>query len=224
MSTLVLLRHGQASFGADRYDSLSDLGRRQAEAVGRYFFSREQRFTRLWMGPRDRHRLTARYVLEPLGIDWQLPGEPALDEFAEGQQILAAAEQSQGVKLLGEAAITGVEARRRYAAQIEAWARDQVTIHAVPCARDFRATVTAWLRRACADPAPGQNVLAVTSAGVIAAVLAEVLDQPDRVLSDYMSALHNGSLTSLAFSPGRRPGLMSFNETGFLSEKLLSRV
>lgn len=34
MPAIHLVRHGQASFGADNYDVLSDLGRRQAEAVG----------------------------------------------------------------------------------------------------------------------------------------------------------------------------------------------
>ena len=35
MPTVLLVRHGQASFGAADYDVLSDLGRRQAQAAGR---------------------------------------------------------------------------------------------------------------------------------------------------------------------------------------------
>lgn len=34
MGTLYLVRHGQASFGADDYDQLSDLGRRQSVRLG----------------------------------------------------------------------------------------------------------------------------------------------------------------------------------------------
>ena len=37
MGTLYLVRHGQASFGADDYDVLSDLGARQALRLGEYF-------------------------------------------------------------------------------------------------------------------------------------------------------------------------------------------
>ena len=37
MGTLYLVRHGQASFGADDYDQLSDLGRRQSVRLGEYF-------------------------------------------------------------------------------------------------------------------------------------------------------------------------------------------
>ena len=34
MATIYLIRHGQASFGSDDYDQLSQLGIRQAEVTG----------------------------------------------------------------------------------------------------------------------------------------------------------------------------------------------
>ena len=40
MGQLYLVRHGQASFGADDYDQLSELGRRQAVQLGRYWAQR----------------------------------------------------------------------------------------------------------------------------------------------------------------------------------------
>jgi len=40
MGTLYLVRHGQASFGADNYDVLSPLGHRQAERLGQYLKER----------------------------------------------------------------------------------------------------------------------------------------------------------------------------------------
>lgn len=224
MSTLFLLRHGQASFGADHYDALSDLGRRQAEAVGRHFAAREQRFSRLWIGPRERHRLTAQHALSCIGLDSAQAPELALDEFAEGQQILASAALTQGVRLRGEGAISGREARRAYASEIDAWAAGRVRIEGVLSPREFRVRVSAWLRSACADPSPGQTVLAVTSGGVIAAILAEVLAQPDAALAQNMHAVHNASLTELAFSAGRAPGLVAFNETGYLPKDLLTRI
>ena len=36
MGTLYLVRHGQASFGADDYDQLSELGQRQSRRLGQY--------------------------------------------------------------------------------------------------------------------------------------------------------------------------------------------
>ncbi|MDP1886245.1 histidine phosphatase family protein, partial [Polaromonas sp.] len=37
MGTLYLVRHGQASFGAENYDVLSSMGHRQSVRLGEYF-------------------------------------------------------------------------------------------------------------------------------------------------------------------------------------------
>jgi phosphohistidine phosphatase SixA len=62
MAELVLVRHAQASFGADDYDKLSDLGWRQSRWLGEYFAERgaafdhvmlvAQRHAQTWMGSR----------------------------------------------------------------------------------------------------------------------------------------------------------------------------
>lgn len=224
MSSLILLRHGQASFGAERYDELSGRGRAQAEAVGRHLAARGRRFTQVWIGPRERHRMTARHALEPLGQDWQVPAEPALDEFAEGQQILAAAERRRGVKLRGEGAIVGRESVRFYVDEIEAWAERRAHIAGVPDPATFRATVAGWLARATAQTDAGQNLLAVTSGGVIAAVMAIVLDLPDARIAYFMRSVGNASLSEFAFSPGRGVSLVSYNVSAHLPDELLTRL
>ena len=37
MTTIYLIRHGQASFGAESYDKLSATGEQQATVLGQYF-------------------------------------------------------------------------------------------------------------------------------------------------------------------------------------------
>ena len=41
MSMLHLVRHGQASFGADDYDKLSELGWQQSRRLGEYWRSKQ---------------------------------------------------------------------------------------------------------------------------------------------------------------------------------------
>lgn len=223
MSRLILLRHAQASFGAERYDCLSELGCAQAQAVGRHFLAQGRRFSRVWVGPRDRHRLTARYALEGLGADWQGPPAPALDEFAEGQQVLASANRRLGGVAPPEAEDRR-EAVRRYVDQIDAWTEARASIDGAPEVAEFRATVAAWLGRATAETEPGQTVLAVTSAGVVSAVMAIVLDLPNGRLATLMREIHNGSLSEFVFSPGRVPALVSFNVSAHVPEALLTRI
>ena len=218
MSRLILLRHGQASFGADRYDALSDLGRQQAEYVGQYFSERGLRFDRVCIGPRDRHRFTARYALAAVGLDASELADAALDEFAEGQQILASVEMRVKQKLHGK------DAARQYVQEIEAWAEGRSVIPGVRSVQAFRATVAAWLTDVTADASPGQTVLVVTSGGVIGAALAQVLNLPDASLAGFMGVIYNASLTELAFSAGRSSTLVSFNVASYLPDALLTRI
>ena len=44
MGTLYLVRHGQASFGEDDYDKLSELGHRQSRRLGEYFAAKGLHF------------------------------------------------------------------------------------------------------------------------------------------------------------------------------------
>ena len=55
MGTLYLVRHGQASFGADDYDKLSDLGHRQSVRLGEYFAQKGVHFDAVLAGTLRRH-------------------------------------------------------------------------------------------------------------------------------------------------------------------------
>lgn len=58
MSELVLVRHGQASFGADNYDQLSPLGHQQAQLLGQHFSSQQLVFDHVLKGSMYRHEQT----------------------------------------------------------------------------------------------------------------------------------------------------------------------
>ena len=64
MSTLHLVRHGQASFGADDYDRLSELGWRQSRRLGEYWKGKGQQFDQIIMGTLRRHDETWRGIAE----------------------------------------------------------------------------------------------------------------------------------------------------------------
>ncbi len=79
MGTLYLVRHGQASFGADDYDQLSELGQRQAERLGRYWAERGLRFDAVLTGTLKRHAQTWQGIAQGAGLDLQPLAWPGLN-------------------------------------------------------------------------------------------------------------------------------------------------
>lgn len=67
MAELYLVRHGQASFGAENYDELSSSGRIQSRWLGEYFAQANVQFDRVVMGTMQRHRQTADGILAAMG-------------------------------------------------------------------------------------------------------------------------------------------------------------
>ena len=59
MTTLYLIRHGQASFGQENYDQLSGLGLEQAARLGEVFARRLPQFDAVCLGAMKRHKQTA---------------------------------------------------------------------------------------------------------------------------------------------------------------------
>jgi broad specificity phosphatase PhoE len=219
MSQLILLRHGQAAFGAERYDQLSELGLRQAQAAGRHWAAQGTRFTRVIIGPRRRHRLTAQAAIDPLGLKLGDAVEPALDEFADGSTILASARARAG-------AAEAPDQRtllQQYGKEIEAWAAGEVEIPGTPTARAFRTGIADWLGTLTTESEPDQNVLAVTSGGVIAAAFTELMGLPDREIGTLMRRIRNASLTEVLFSRGRM-SLLSFNCAAHLPADLITLI
>ena len=72
MSTVTLVRHGQANTGAQdeaSYDNLSALGRQQAAWLGDYLAGGAHGVTRIISGTMRRQQQTASYVATALGLD-----------------------------------------------------------------------------------------------------------------------------------------------------------
>lgn len=66
MAALYLVRHGQASFGNQNYDQLSELGVQQARHLGRWWAERDMQVSRVVTGTLTRHRQTAESCMAEL--------------------------------------------------------------------------------------------------------------------------------------------------------------
>jgi broad specificity phosphatase PhoE len=223
MSRLILMRHGQASFGADRYDALSETGRAQAQSTGEWL--QEQGFvpTAVLHGPRNRQAATAREVGRK--AEWNLAHHAvaALDEFAEGEEIFRTAQTWLGLPMQLD-----VHNRRQvlenYDRTCRAWAAGQVGIDGRISLDEFRSGTNAWLKAQTGDfKTSGQELFVVTSAGVIAAIVADTLGLDNMGWYQLLRVVRNASITEILYSKGRG-SLLSFNGVQHLPPALTSSM
>ena len=81
MGTLYLVRHGQASFGADDYDVLSPRGHEQAVRLGEYWRGRGMAFDAVMTGTLRRHTETLLGIAQGLQTMPEVTRWPGLNEY-----------------------------------------------------------------------------------------------------------------------------------------------
>ncbi len=193
MAEIVLVRHGQASFGAEDYDRLSPLGHQQAEWLGGYFNAHDLCFDRVWHGALRRQRETAegiaRVHTQPVARE-----DARLDEFhyfpLEQQYIAATgadAPADRGTFL------------RIFPEIFTAWETGALDGGAEPFP-DFAARVHAALDAAVAA---GGRTLIVTSGGVIGVSIARALGLDARATAELLLNIHNASVHRLVYEAGK---------------------
>lgn len=213
MATFVIVRHAQASFGSHDYDALSALGIVQAEATGRHFASRGATFDRVLVGPRRRHAETARGLV---GAERGVTVVDALDECGAGDGLMRhVLEHREGASKR--------EVLERYLHVLEVWGRGGHDVPGCETRAQFGHRVERWFDQACTDIGQGERVLVVTSAGVIALLVSDLLQAPAAAWGQMMNTMRNASISELLVS-GRRRSLASFNSTAHLEPALVSGI
>jgi broad specificity phosphatase PhoE len=159
---IVLVRHGQASYGSADYDRLSPLGERQSRRVGERLARERPRPSAVIAGPRRRHLQTAQLLVEAAraaGGDYPEPSiDDDLDELPVKELVLA---HGLGPDLL-----------QSVVAAVRAWATGALAPEGVLTPAQFVARVEGAYRRLCPIDASGSDAaIVVTSGGPIAVAL-----------------------------------------------------
>jgi broad specificity phosphatase PhoE len=217
MAELVLVRHAQASFGADDYDQLSDLGWRQSRWLGEYFAGRGADFDCVVLGSLRRHAQTLAGIAEGMGRALDAEQDARLNEY-DSHGLLRA----YGVTPEAERELPAGGDRRAHfrilREALYAWT-DGTLLSGNPGGAplepfaEFRGRVLAALAALRARPA--KRVLVVSSGGPIATILTEVLGMPRRGVVDLNLQTRNTGITELQAGASRIQ-FVSFNNVPHL--------
>lgn len=224
MGVLLLVRHGQASFGADDYDVLSENGWEQGRVLGRWLAKEGPEPITVVHGGMRRHRETWEAIAD--GAGWTgLPGSPRAEvdeDWAEFDHLAVLARFAEATG----AVVDHTTDRRAFQEQFEVstahWAAAGPGGGYPEPYDDFVGRARAALDAAAARPGP---TLVVTSGGVIAALAALlVVPEPGAVgpvWARFNTVIANTSVTRVIVgATGAR--LLTFNEHPHLPRPLVT--
>jgi broad specificity phosphatase PhoE len=210
---IYLVRHGQAAFGTDHYDRLTDLGVAQARLLGSYFARRQIRFDAVFTGTLRRQTETAQGIFEghALGAPPLQETFPGLDEY-KPEAIMMALTGTFPAPALAAARRDPLVVREHFRVLREAllaWAEDRTRPEGMPVWQAFQDSAVAALVEA-RQRFPDGSVLIVSSGGPIAAIVAATLNAPPATAVELNMRIRNSALTEFA-TTSRRHSLISFN-------------
>ncbi|MBM3103761.1 histidine phosphatase family protein [Pseudomonas sp. P66] len=219
MGSIYLIRHGQASFGADDYDVLSPVGMRQSEALGQHLAQLGVRLDRCLAGNLRRQQDTARLTLQSMhdsGVQVpQLETDGAFNEFDADAVIRSLLpgllpDEPEARHILRNGAQNRREFQRLFALLIQRWHGGEHACEGCESWQVFVQRVEAGLQRVLSQASHGDNIAIFTSGGTITALLHRVIRITASQAFELNWQIINTSLSQLKFR-GSEVALASFN-------------
>lgn len=220
MSRVILVRHGQASFGAADYDQLSPTGGEQSRVLGAALAARDIRPDVLVTGEMMRHAQTAASVLDGSGWDADVEVDAGWNEF-DHLQVLAVHTQPSTAEGESEKAAF----QRWFEEAALRWTAGHHDADYDESFAAFAARVEAALDRLVEALPPRGTAVVLTSGGPIAWATASLLADSTPARTDLWLRLNPVSVNtgvSMIVCGSRGTTLVSFNAHDHLSPDLLT--
>ncbi|HEY0287296.1 MAG TPA: histidine phosphatase family protein [Pseudomonas sp.] len=224
MGSIYLIRHGQASFGADDYDVLSPTGFRQAQVLGAHLVALGLSFDRCIAGDLFRQRHTAETALAQFTQQGQptpmLETDPAFNEF-DAEAVIRALlpamlpDEPEALDVMRNAGHNRAEFQRLFALIISRWVGGQHDTPGLQSWLAFAAQVKSGLDSVLDSARPNDRIAVFTSGGTITALLHLITQMPVTQAFELNWQIVNTSLNHLKFR-GREVSLASFNSHAHL--------
>ncbi|MCB2227590.1 MAG: histidine phosphatase family protein [Desulfarculaceae bacterium] len=217
MSLFYVMRHGQASFGQENYDRLSELGQAQARLTGEHLAGLGLSFDAAYSGDMARQRDTAQAVLESLESPPVLEIMPEFNEFASGPIIKALLPELRRENPAVDRAVATMFSDRRafqtiYDAAMHRWITGQYDQGLPETWELFLGRVGRAVERVCAANGRGKKVVLFTSGGPISAIMQRALNLEHGVALKLTYVIKNASLSSFMYNR-EEFSLAEFNST-----------
>lgn len=217
MPTLYLIRHGQASFGADDYDVLSPIGHEQAHALGAWFATQGITPDLVAHGTLRRQKETLAGILDGMNLTQQAEEHQGLDEYDFGALLkakYAAGGEPDGMMNDHKSHF------RTLRSTVAEWQRDEI-----PAPPETWGEFTGRVDTACQTLMREgvETVFAVSSGGAISQAIAALLETPGIHQTKMQLQMKNTAVNRIVFTP-RSTYFHGFNETPHITAANADRL
>ncbi len=223
MITISFARHGQASFGKEDYDELSDLGREQSGILGRYLADTGQSFDRAYSGEMKRQKQTAHEVMSVYterGLSFpelQIISDLNEFDFSKLMQILVPVilEEKPSLKKEMPNIFTDRKAFKKIIdLVISKWISGVYDLAELEW-HVFTARIRTGIKKIIEENSDGKNIIIFSSGGPISAVVQMALGLSEEKTAFLAWQIYNASLNQFLYN---RKGLAlsSFNNVSHL--------
>ena len=211
MGTLYLVRHGQASFGADDYDQLSELGQRQSVRLGQYLRARHGdglRLDAVLTGTLRRQRQTWDGIAAGAGLaDTPRTEWPGLNEYDSHAVVHAIHPDPLPKPDTPELYRQHFRLLRK---GLSAWMDARVAPAGMLSYANFRAGVVGALDHVRGLAGGDGRIMIVSSGGPISTAVGHVLGIAPETTIDLNMRIRNSAVTEFHVSP-QRLSLIAYN-------------
>jgi broad specificity phosphatase PhoE len=220
MATIYLIRHGQASFGADDYDKLSDLGCRQAQVLGQHLRDTGVVFDAVYSGDLLRQRETAQLAVSSLPGEVTHTIDPRFNEIQNDEQVRylmpQVVKRNPAIQQLVD---RGFSSSKDYQKVIDAvfnyWVSPECDEPRIQSWSDYSDGARQALLDVMQTQGGGKTVGIFTSGGTMATIVAQVLGLTGADTYKFYEPVFNCAISQLFYS-GARVSLSYFNDCSFL--------
>lgn len=218
MSIIYFIRHGQASFGTDNYDRLSETGQEQSRILARHLANRKITFDLTVSGSLERQQRTADLFFENSSRPEHLV-LPELNEY-DSRAIMTALtprvlEEKQELQKDAQQLFADRKSFQRvFEAVMLRWVSGNHSDDIVSFA-DFAAGINWSINRLMADHGRGKTIGVFTSGGPISTAVQRALRISNEEVMRINWQVANTSITRFRCTE-KRFSLLSFNEYGHL--------
>jgi broad specificity phosphatase PhoE len=219
MSTIYLVRHGQASFGKANYDVLSDVGVEQSAVLARYLMKTGVRFDAVYSGSMDRQMRTAEVIMNEFAMDGinllELNIMPEFNEYDSKSIITVLApeliEEDPELRSAFERIFTDRRAFQKiFERSMLKWVSKGDAFEGGESWNSVKTRVSLAVSRIASVHGGGRTVLIVASGGTISACIQDVTGLSDEAAQHLCWQIANTSISTLVYNE-ERITLRTFN-------------